>query len=58
MTLHKDSILWAIDFVKNHSDSDLFPKMLEIDVMADRRDEFAQLIEGKVRWSGFVRQPE
>ena len=40
MTLHKDSILWAIDFVKNHSDSDLFPKMLEIDVMADRRDEF------------------
>jgi retron-type reverse transcriptase len=47
MTLDKDSIIWAIDFIRNHSDSDLFPKMLEIDVMSDKRDEFAQLIEGK-----------
>jgi retron-type reverse transcriptase len=47
MTLKKDSIDWAIDFVKSHSDSDLFPKTLEIDVIADRRDEFVQLIEGK-----------
>ena len=47
MTLHKDSILWAIDFIRKHSDSDLFPKILEIDALADKSHEFAELLEGK-----------
>lgn len=47
MSLNKDSILWAIKFVHNHSDGDLFPKILEIDSINEMADEFATLVEGK-----------
>lgn len=45
MTINRDSIRWSIDFVRNHSDGDLFPKILEIDAISDRRDDFVRLVE-------------
>src|SRR5215213_7998612 len=47
MTLSATSLNWAIDFVVNHSDSDLFPKVLEIEAIQALRDEFVKLVEGK-----------
>jgi hypothetical protein len=32
MSLSSNSIHWAIKFVQNHADGDLFPKILEFDV--------------------------
>ncbi|WP_333190536.1 reverse transcriptase domain-containing protein [Microcoleus sp. Pol7_A1] len=42
-----DSIHWAIKFVHNHSDGDLFPKILEVDAIHEMADDFVKLIEGK-----------
>ncbi|MCY7333527.1 MAG: RNA-directed DNA polymerase [Pseudanabaena sp. CAN_BIN31] len=47
MCLNEDSILWAIDFVLNHSDGDLFPKILEVDAISQKADLFVKLIAGK-----------
>lgn len=47
MTLTKDSIEWAIDFVHNHSDGDLFPKILELKAIFDCKKDFANEIAGK-----------
>ncbi len=47
MTLNATSLNWAIDFVANHSDSDLFPRLPEIEAIQSLRNEFIQLIEGK-----------
>jgi retron-type reverse transcriptase len=47
MTLTKDSLEWAINFVKQHSDGDLFPKLLEIDAILEQKEEFIDLIAGK-----------
>lgn len=47
MTLNAHSLSWAIDFVARHADSDLFPKVMEIDAIQACRDEFIRLIAGK-----------
>lgn len=47
MTLNATSISWAIDFVSNHSDGDLFPKVMEIEAIGACRDDFIRLLEGK-----------
>ncbi len=47
MTLQANSIDWAIDFVANHSDGDLFPTILEMEAIISKKTEFIQLIEGK-----------
>ncbi|NEO77316.1 RNA-directed DNA polymerase [Moorena sp. SIO4G3] len=47
MSLRSDSIDWAIKFVNNHSDGDLFPKILEFDAINNMADEFVKLVEGK-----------
>lgn len=47
MTLKVDSIDWAIDFVANHSDGDLFPKVIEMEALVAKKSEFIPLIEGK-----------
>ncbi|RJG21164.1 Retron-type reverse transcriptase [Paenibacillus thiaminolyticus] len=47
MMLTKDSINWAIDFIQNHSDGDLFPRILEINAISSYIDDFVALIEGK-----------
>jgi retron-type reverse transcriptase len=47
MSLNSDSINWAIQFIHNHSDGDLFPKILEIDAIHEMSNEFANLISGK-----------
>ncbi|VGO16320.1 hypothetical protein PDESU_04911 [Pontiella desulfatans] len=47
MTLHASSIEWAIDFVADHSDGDLFPKVPEMEAIRARRGEFVSLLEGK-----------
>ncbi len=47
MTLQRSSIEWAIDFVANHSDGDLFPKIPEIEALVAKKSEFITLVEGK-----------
>lgn len=47
MALNKNSIQWAIDFISNHADGDLFPKIIEINAIKDKSEEFIKLIEGK-----------
>jgi hypothetical protein len=49
MTLNATSLDWAIDFVVNHSDGDLFPKIIEIEAIQALRSDFVELIEGKDR---------
>ena len=34
MTLHKDSVKWAIDFICKHSDGDIFPSLPEMSLIA------------------------
>lgn len=46
MTLQQNSLEWAIDFVSNHSDGDLFPKMPEIETIVERKAEFVNSIAG------------
>jgi retron-type reverse transcriptase len=53
MTLNATSLNWAIEFVANHSDGDLFPKILEIEAIQALRSDFVKLIEGK-DLSGFA----
>ncbi|NEO87229.1 MAG: hypothetical protein F6J87_23660 [Spirulina sp. SIO3F2] len=47
MSLQGNSIRWAIEFLHNQSDGDLFPRILEMDVINCRKDEFIKLLEGK-----------
>jgi len=47
MCLNADSIKWAINFVNNHSDGDLFPKILEYEAISAVADDFVQRTEGK-----------
>ena len=47
MTLSKDSITWAINFVADHSDGDLFPKVIEIGAIKENADNFINSVEGK-----------
>lgn len=47
MTLTAASIDWAIDFVANQSDGDLFPRLPEIQALVERRSDFVALIENK-----------
>lgn len=45
--LNGDALSWAVDFVQNHSDGDLFPKIIEINAISSIKDKFVALIEGK-----------
>ena len=47
MTLCKDSIEWAINFVSDHADGDLFPKIIEIGAIKSKSEEFIRAIENK-----------
>ncbi|MCH6256469.1 RNA-directed DNA polymerase [Puniceicoccaceae bacterium K14] len=47
MTLTRDSIKWAIDFVADHSDGDLFPKIKEIEAISAMTDFFINSVENK-----------
>ena len=47
MTLCRDSIGWAINFVSDHGDGDLFPKIIEIGAIKSKSEEFISAIEGK-----------
>lgn len=47
MTLSADSLEWAIEFLADHSDGDIFPKILEIKAIQDSSADFVTLIEGK-----------
>ncbi len=47
MTIEDDSIRWAIDFLENHSDGDLFPKILEINAISTMKDDLAKAISCK-----------
>ncbi len=42
--LNKSSIIWAIEYLHKHSDSDLFPKILELDAIIEKKDAFANKI--------------
>ena len=45
--LDKASVEWAIDFVAEHSDGDLFPQIAEMRVMQAEKDRLANDISGK-----------
>ena len=47
MALTRDSLEWAIDFIGEHSDGDLFPKLKELKAIKDNSTDFIDLIEGK-----------
>ncbi|WP_417809992.1 RNA-directed DNA polymerase [Thioclava sp.] len=45
--LDKASVEWAIDFIAEHSDGDLFPQISEMRVMQAEKDRLANDISGK-----------
>jgi hypothetical protein len=47
MVLEIDSIKWAINFLCNHSDGDLFPEILELKAIKEKMDDFAENVKGK-----------
>ena len=47
MSLSKDSIKWSVSFLQNHSDGDLFPKIIELDAISQNIDDFCNLIADK-----------
>jgi retron-type reverse transcriptase len=47
MTLTRSSIEWAINFVSDHSDGDLFPKIIEISAIKNKSEEFISVVENK-----------
>jgi retron-type reverse transcriptase len=44
MSLQKNSIEWAVEFVLDHSDGDLFPKLPEMEAIGALKDQFADEI--------------
>ncbi len=42
--IEKDSIKWAVEFIGKHSDTDLFPKILEIEAIIDEIESFADTL--------------
>lgn len=47
MTITAASVKWAVSFISDHSDGDIFPKISEIRAIADLVDEFADLIDNQ-----------
>ncbi|EPZ5901485.1 hypothetical protein ACXQF3_001212 [Vibrio fluvialis] len=47
MAITKDSIEWAIDFLVDHSDGDLFPRILELQAISEQKTDFINLVENK-----------
>lgn len=47
MTLDRSSIDWAIDFISNQSDGDLFPRLPEMQAIIERKIDFINIIENK-----------
>jgi hypothetical protein len=47
MTLSVEAIEWAVQFVADHSDGDLFPRVSEMAAIRDRKADFAKEIAGK-----------
>ena len=45
MQLKGSSVRWAIDCVANHSDGDLFPRILEFEAILAQREYFIELLE-------------
>lgn len=47
VTLTNESLEWAVDYVADHSDGDLFPRITEMEAIVARKSEFAAQIAGK-----------
>ena len=47
MTLSAASLEWAIQFISDHSEGDIFPKTLENKAIEELNAEFIALVEGK-----------
>ena len=47
MTLLIESLEWAVQFVVDHSDGDLFPRIAEMMAIRDRKAEFAREVAQK-----------
>ena len=47
MVLHKDSIIWAIEFIKRHSDGDIFPPIPEVSAIGTNPDDLADALTKK-----------
>lgn len=52
--LDDSSIRWAVDFIKNHYDGDLFPNIMEINAISNNLDQFVSLVAGKKDLSEFL----
>ncbi len=44
MTLHPSSVEWSIDSVAQHSDGDLFPKIIEFEAIRDQQVQLVNLL--------------
>ena len=44
MTLHPSSVEWSIDSVAQHSDGDIFPKIIEFQAIRDERAELVKFL--------------
>lgn len=45
--INQKSIEWAIDFISNHGDGDLFPRILEFEAIKNMKVDFAQKLSSK-----------
>lgn len=59
MKLNQQSIQWALEHLKKESDTDLFPKPVEIDIMYDQKDALTSILEnidiGSYVWNPYRR---
>jgi len=45
--LKKESVIWATHFLHDHSDGDLFPRVLEFGALVETIDELADFVSSK-----------
>ena len=57
MTLHEDSIRWAIEFLSRHSDGDIFPPIPELSAISQQPDGLINALANKPLKSTFRPQP-
>lgn len=47
MSLDATSVEWAIEFICDHSDGDLFPKLLEMEAISQKKTDFVKEVTGR-----------
>ena len=57
MTLQKESIKWAIEFLSRHSDGDIFPRIPEISAINEQSQGLVDALANKPMSATFLPQP-